>query len=279
MTQTTHTSPADMTWKALGDPSRRHILDLLHDGTRTTTDICENFVDLSRFQVMGHLSVLRDAGLVKTEKQGRERLNALETGPMREAYDEWLRKYEVEWAGRLGRLKRHVENQEKEKAMDAIVSPDMLGTIELEREIEMGGPPSAVFKGLTDDIGEWFGAPYLQTGSDARDMILDAKPGGKWIEVTKAGDGAVWGEVQEIQRDKMLAIEGRMGMRPAVFARIVFKLSTYPKGCLMTMTFKGVGHFSREHEEKFTEGLVDLFGVRLKAYAEGGKPTGIRANV
>lgn len=279
MPQTTQNTSADMTWKALGDPARRGILDLLQGNTRTTTAICESFGDLSRFQVMGHLSVLRDAGLIKTEKKGRERVNALDTGPMRDAYEDWLRKYEVEWAGRLGRLKRHVEQAEKDKAMDVIASPDSLATIDFERDIEIAASASAIFKGLTDDIGEWFGAPYLQTGEDAMDMVLDAKPGGKWLEITKAGEGAVWGEVQEIRRDRTLAIEGRMGMRPAVFARLVFKLTPnlLGQGTMLRMAFKAVGHFTQDHEERFTEGMVDLFGKRLKDYAEGQKPTGIRA--
>lgn len=282
MPQTTQTDyptsdPSHLTWRVLGDFTKRAMVDRLNESACTTTELCDSFSGLSRFQVMGHLSALRDAGLVSTEKRGRERLNSLNQKPLREAYDDWFRKYEVEWAGRLGRLKRYVETQTEDKTMDAIVIPDALTTIEFEREIEISATPSAVFKGLTDDIGEWFGAPYLQTGDAARDMILDARPGGKWIEMTKAGDGAVWGEVQEIRRDKVLALEGRMGMRPAMFARIVFDLAWRTGGCTLIMTFKAVGYFVGDHEERFTNGLVDLFGTRLKAYAEGGASTGVRA--
>lgn len=276
-TQTDTANPSDLTWRVLGDRTRRTMVDRLNESACNTTELCESFAHLSRFQVMGHLSVLREAGLVTTEKRGRERRNTLNYKPLRDAYEDWFRKYDVEWAGRLGRLRRHVEKQEKEAAMDAIVMPDALTTIEFEREIEVKATPSAVFKGLTDDIGEWFGAPYLQTGDAARDMVLDARPGGKWIEMTKAGDGAVWGEVQEIQRDKVLALEGRMGMRPAVFARIVFDLKARQGGCTLTMKFNAVGHFTSDHEERFTGGLLDLFGIKLKAHAEGGELSGIRA--
>jgi len=49
----------DIVWKALSDPTRRAILDLLRDGPRTTTEIVESFPQLTRFGVMKHLDVLR----------------------------------------------------------------------------------------------------------------------------------------------------------------------------------------------------------------------------
>ena len=54
----------DHVWKALADPTRRQILDVLRDGPRLTTEIVEQFPNLSRFGVMKHLDVLREAGLV-----------------------------------------------------------------------------------------------------------------------------------------------------------------------------------------------------------------------
>jgi len=52
----------DPVWKALADPTRRAILDLLRGGPRTTTGIVRAFPVLSRFGVMKHLEVLRDVG-------------------------------------------------------------------------------------------------------------------------------------------------------------------------------------------------------------------------
>ena len=55
----------DGVWKALSDGTRRSILDLLRQGPRTTTQIVEEFPHLSRFGVMKHIEVLREAGLVR----------------------------------------------------------------------------------------------------------------------------------------------------------------------------------------------------------------------
>ena len=72
---------SDHIWKALSDPTRREILDLLRDGPRQTTEIVESFTQLSRFGVMKHLDVLRGAGLVNTRSDGRHRINSLNAAP------------------------------------------------------------------------------------------------------------------------------------------------------------------------------------------------------
>ena len=63
----------DGVWKALSDPTRRAILDLLRERPRTTTEIVESFPNLTRFGVMKHIDVLRKAGLINTREEGRQR--------------------------------------------------------------------------------------------------------------------------------------------------------------------------------------------------------------
>lgn len=103
----------DAVWKALSDATRRDILDFLREGPRTTTDIVEQFPHLSRFGVMKHLDVLREAGLVHTRKEGRKRLNSLNVVPLRMIYERWVSKYEDLWASMLTGLKRSVEEKPK----------------------------------------------------------------------------------------------------------------------------------------------------------------------
>ncbi len=61
----------DAVWKALSDPTRRAILDLLRQGPRLTTEIVDSFPEMTRFGVMKHLDVLRNAGLVNSAPQWR----------------------------------------------------------------------------------------------------------------------------------------------------------------------------------------------------------------
>jgi DNA-binding transcriptional ArsR family regulator len=99
----------DLTWKALADPTRRAILDLLRQGPRTTTDIVEHVPELSRFGVMKHLAVLRAAGLVQTREEGRSVMNSLNVIPIRLIYERWVSDYQDVWARKLTGLKRSLE--------------------------------------------------------------------------------------------------------------------------------------------------------------------------
>ncbi|MGH2399620.1 MAG: ArsR/SmtB family transcription factor [bacterium] len=96
-------------WKALSDPTRRKILDLLKGGPRTTGDLAEAFPSVSRFAVMKHLAVLEGASLILVDRRGRERWNYLNPVPIRQIYERWISDYQGLWAGSLLKLKRHIE--------------------------------------------------------------------------------------------------------------------------------------------------------------------------
>lgn len=100
----------DHVWKALSDPTRREILDLLRDGPRQTTEIVDEFPSLSRFGVMKHLDVLREAGLVNTRSEGRRRINSLNVTPLRQIMERWISKYEAYWTNTLLRVKDAAED-------------------------------------------------------------------------------------------------------------------------------------------------------------------------
>ena len=99
----------DNIWKALSDPTRRTILDLLRQGPKTTTEIVEVFADMTRFAVMKHLDVLRDVGLVTTRAEGRRRVNSINAVPIREIYERWVSPFAELWSSTLLRLKDDIE--------------------------------------------------------------------------------------------------------------------------------------------------------------------------
>ncbi|MEZ5412556.1 MAG: metalloregulator ArsR/SmtB family transcription factor [Acidimicrobiales bacterium] len=100
----------DGVFRALADPTRRHLLDRLfeRDG-RTLTDL-ESDLDMTRFGVMKHLRVLEDAGLVVTRKAGREKLHFLNPVPIRLIHDRWIDKYTERRVTALVDLKNRLEN-------------------------------------------------------------------------------------------------------------------------------------------------------------------------
>src|SRR5262245_4294248 len=99
----------DPVWKALSDPTRRSILDLLRAGPRTTTAIVDAFPELSRFGVMKHRGVLRAANLVNTREEGRQRVNSLNPVPIRQIYERWMGPFSELWAVSLLQLRDDFE--------------------------------------------------------------------------------------------------------------------------------------------------------------------------
>ena len=103
----------DIIWKALSDPTRRTILDLLRDGPRTTTEIVEAFPDMTRHAVMKHIDVLRSATLINTKADGRKRENSLNPVPIRQIYERWMGPFAELWSSTLLRVKDDVEKKKK----------------------------------------------------------------------------------------------------------------------------------------------------------------------
>jgi DNA-binding transcriptional ArsR family regulator len=101
----------DPVWKALSDPTRRAILDRLRDGPRTTTELVDAFPRLTRFGVMKHLDVLREAGLVQTRESGRQRINSLNATPIRQIYERWVGPFQELWTSHLLGLKEAIEKE------------------------------------------------------------------------------------------------------------------------------------------------------------------------
>jgi DNA-binding transcriptional ArsR family regulator len=99
----------DGVWRALSDATRRAILDFLRERPRTTTEIVETFPHLSRFGVMKHLEVLRQAHLVQTREAGRQRVNSLNVVPIRQIYERWVGPFQELWSGELLRIKEIAE--------------------------------------------------------------------------------------------------------------------------------------------------------------------------
>ena len=81
-------------------------------GPRTTTDLVALFPDLSRFAVMKHIDVLREAGLILTKAEGRKRINSLNVIPIRMIYERRVSPFEDLWAEPLVRLKMRLEGKD-----------------------------------------------------------------------------------------------------------------------------------------------------------------------
>jgi DNA-binding transcriptional ArsR family regulator len=96
-------------YRAISDPTRRRILDLLAVKERPVRELMEPF-DMSQPAVSQHLKVLREAGLVKERKVGRERQYRLTPGPLKEVAS-WIGHYDRFWRERIAALERYLDEE------------------------------------------------------------------------------------------------------------------------------------------------------------------------
>ena len=94
-------------FRAVSDPTRRSMLELLRAGERTAAELAQPF-DMSQPAVSQHLKVLRESGLVDVRKVGRHRIYSLDPRPIQEVFD-WAHYFEGFWRKKLSALGRELD--------------------------------------------------------------------------------------------------------------------------------------------------------------------------
>src|SRR2546423_15364535 len=112
-----HMAAEAAVWKALANPVRRRMLDLLRARPRTTGDLAAAFPALTRFAAMQHLGVLARARLVLVRRQGRHRFNHLNPVPLRQVHERWVSRYADPPPPAALALQRYPEQPEGEVPM------------------------------------------------------------------------------------------------------------------------------------------------------------------
>src|ERR1700722_15579188 len=138
-------------WRALSSPWRRRLLDQLRRAPATTGELAAGLPELSRFAVMQHLGVLVEAGVVLTERRGRERVNHLNPIPLREGYERWVQPMADTGAAALlaphSSLERGTENMEAEI--------ESIRTVRLVYDLRINAPLERTFDVMTQQMHDW----------------------------------------------------------------------------------------------------------------------------
>jgi DNA-binding transcriptional ArsR family regulator len=102
---------SDKVFKALGDPTRRRILDLLCDTNgQTLGQLCAQ-LDMARQSATQHIGLLEEANLITAVRRGREKLHFINPVPLHDIYERWVRKFEMQRLTLLHDLKRELEGE------------------------------------------------------------------------------------------------------------------------------------------------------------------------
>ena len=91
--------PASHVFKALADPNRRRLLDMLLHGEQSVNDLHAQ-LSISQPAVSQHLQILREAGLVSHHKEGRQNIYRVNADPLM-SVAHWLSKYDAFWDQKL----------------------------------------------------------------------------------------------------------------------------------------------------------------------------------
>jgi len=102
---------ADKVFKALGDPTRRKLLDLLCERNGQTLGELSANLDMARQSATQHIGLLEAANLVTTVRRGREKLHFINPVPLHEVYERWVRKFERQRLALLHDLKQELEGE------------------------------------------------------------------------------------------------------------------------------------------------------------------------
>jgi len=241
-------------FRALADANRRLLLDSLfeRDG-QTLGELTGHLPEMTRFGVMKHLAVLEEAGLVTTQRVGREKRHYLNPVGIRLIQDRWIGKYAAPVVGAMTAIKQHVEGKPMETPAHVYVA-------------FINSTPERVWRAITD--GADTERYYYGTG-----VVSDWTVGSTIEYRNPDGTLAADGEVLEIDEPKRVSMSFHARWQADAEAagpiRHVWAIEPSEDGtCKLTVTTYDL---SGPLAESFVEGIAYIVSG-LKSLVETGEP-------
>lgn len=242
-------------FRALGDPSRRLLLDRLfeRDG-QTLGELCAHLPEMTRFGVMRHLDVLESAGIVVSHRSGREKRHYLNPVPIRLLHDRWISKYADQVVGRMTAIKERLE-------------ASAMNTFDHVYSVFTQAPPERVWRAITDGdetVRYYYGSRFASS----------LEPGAELSYAYPDGSIAADGRILEIDPPRRLRMtfHARWDEQIAAEGPVEMSWVLEPSGdaTKLTVTTSGLKPGSRTAED-FAGGIVYIVSG-LKTVLETGVP-------
>ena len=257
------TNPLDQVWRALSDPTRRDLLDLLRTGPKTTGQLVDAVPALTRFGVMKHLGVLEEAGLLTVSRQGRQRYNHLNAVPLRQIYERWVSKYEDTWAGPLLSLKRLAEK--KEKPVSAKISDKPARIAHVQTQIDIKAKKETVFDLWFESPDQWF--YENEESKTATPTRCERKIGGHFYIELPAGGFNTIAQITMIKPNKSIRMRGDCTIPSAMVCNMTITFEETNGITTVKVDHRMSGEFDDDLPAGFEEGWTDGL-QKLKQLAE-----------
>lgn len=281
--------PEASVWKALADPTRRRILDLLRAGPRTTGALAGGF-ETTRFAIMKHLDVLVGAGLVLVTRHGRERHNHLNITPLQAIHERWTTPLAADAAASLLRLKRtaeqthpsFAETQTAETGPTAETaeitmsqadpnspSPAIDAPSQTVVEVSIDAPRLRVWDAFLNETDAWW-RPDFRTDPRTQSVLLEPRVGGRLYEDYGNGDGLLWATVVVMKSGERIDLVGVAGPEWGGPHTGYHSFTFQDRGdqTVVRLTDSYHGHITPKTLASLEEGWKLLIGEGLKPYVE-----------
>jgi len=250
-------------WKALADPKRRRIIQLLNEKTRTTSEICAYF-NVSRFAIMRHLKVLEQAELIQTRREGRQRWNFLNEDLFLQVQQTFLDNPDNK-EFHLMEIINFLARQEQKRADDAGIQEQS----PIELTIVLQATPDEVFQALTEKIDAWWSYRIM---ADSH-VYLEPEVGGRFFEAFNHGGGALYASVTLLKPGEEIRLAGSMGLtEDAINNVIYFNIHLqHPGTTILQLTHHFMGRVNEITVDTFKRSWFDLLAQQLKSFIEEGR--------
>ena len=249
-------------WKALAHPKRRRIIRLLHDKSRTTSEISAHF-DVSRFAIMQHLKVLEQAELIETRREGRQRWNYLNEDLFRRIQEDYLESSSGAQY-QLGDILSFLTRQDSTQSGDDI-DPEPLP---IKLQVALQAPVDKVYQALTRDLNKWWS---YRISVDSF-MVLEPQVGGRFFEEFNGGGGVLYASVTYLKQDKEIRLNGSMGLTDLASSstiRLVLQ-AQQPDATLLLLSHHFLGRVNVITADTFRKRWEELLKQNLKSFVESG---------
>lgn len=257
-------------WKALSDPTRRRLMDLVRESPKTTGDLVQEFDTVGRCAIMKHLSVLEKARLIIPRKEGKYRWNYINAIPLQEIYERWVKKYEAHWASSLLQLKELSEyNANIDQITNELAMEQQAKTVKILLEIPIEAPIDHVWKALLHDVGIWWRKDF-HTSPRTKAFIVEPKVGGRMYEDYGNDEGLLWANVIVLDSPNTIEFKGHLSPAFGGPAMSFLKLSLKEEGSgtILTLDDTVFGDVSENTKKELTSGWKLLYEDTFKSYVE-----------
>jgi len=254
-TSTGQPTTLDAVFKALADPSRRRMLDLLRARPGMTVGQLGEHFEFSRFAVMKHLRILEGVDLVVARREGRSKRLYLNPIPIQTIHDRWLSRYAAQWAASLTSLKYTLEGEE-----------GLMTTLQHVFVSYIRTTPERLWATLTDPER----TPLYHHGTRVRSEFVAGSP----IEYLLTVDGetyaAVVGEVVEADPGRKLVHTFAFSRLDDAPTRVTYEIEALGEAVKLTVLHEGFDGETETYRET-ADGWPPLLSG-LKTLVETGRP-------